>query len=96
MLQAARIAAAYAADKAAALKAAEERIPEIRRKEEERTNKRRAERGLKPLPMPEPSVVVLSNGDVPYAEPAHADASEDKDVSTSSSLAVLAKACISR
>jgi len=87
--QAARIAAAYAADKAAALKAAEERIPEMRRKEEERTNKRRAERGLKPLP--EPSVAVLSNGDVPHAEPAHADASEDKDVRTSSSLAVLAK-----
>jgi len=96
--QAARIAAAYAADKAAALKAAEERIPEMRRKEEERTNKRRAERGLKPLPgpLPEPSVAVLSNGDVPHAEPAHADASEDKDVRTSSSLAILAKACISR
>ena len=79
-LQAARIAAAYEADKAAALKAAEERIPEMRRREEERANKRRADRGLKPLPMPEPSPAVLSNGDAPHAEPALADGAEDKEV----------------
>ena len=77
-VQAARIAAAYAADKAAALKAAEERIPEMRRREEERAKARRADRGLKPLP--EPSQAALSNGDAPHAEPAPADASEDKEV----------------
>lgn len=78
-LQAARIAAAYEADKAAALKAAEERIPEMRRREEERAKARRADRGLKPLP--EPSPAVLSNGDAPHAEPAQADGAEDKEVS---------------
>lgn len=49
----------------------------MRRREEERARARRADRGLKPLP--EPSPTVLSNGDVPHAE-APADASEDKEV----------------
>lgn len=77
MPQAARIAAAYAADKAAALKAAEERIPEMRRKEEERAKARRADRGLKPLRDSEPAGA-LSNGDGPHTEPS--DASEEKEV----------------
>ena len=66
--------------KAAALKAAEERIPEMRRKEEERAKARRADRGLKPLRDSEPAGA-LSNGDGPHTEPS--DASEEKEVAPS-------------